>query len=309
MIGPLLLGLAALGLACGWGWVRLARAEEERLVRQMQQELGTARTRRSRLAQVREAYQQTWPGRRVAQLLQAAHLPYPALDASAAVLLGFVGLFYLSRTVLGLNSLNALLTAVISAGAGLRYFLLSRRDWFLKTFNHQLPDAAWILGNAMRAGLSIPQGLALVAAEAPNPARSVFAQIAAKLDLNEPLAEALEEAQGRLQASREFRLLVLTILVQYRSGGNLARALEILSHTLAERKGINEEVQSSTAGARSAATILPFMPIICTVIMNLAIPGFLNSLFTFYGLLLVIPFVILQWLAYVLIRSMADIKV
>lgn len=103
--------------------------------------------------------------------------------------------------------------------------------------------------------------------------------------------------------------MITIILIQHRAGGDLVTALEDLSHTLTDRKSVHEEVRSATAGARTTASVLPFMPLGCAVVLNLAIPGALNVLFTFWGVILLSVFCFLQWLAFITIRRMADVKV
>lgn len=309
MIGGALIGVAVCGLLMGWGWMHLSQAEAQRALGDLQAHLGTERHRTGAIARARSLFAGTRLGQSCERILREAHLPYQALDLLVAVIAVWVGLVYASKTAMGLSTGNAIVTASVSLIFAIRTLRASRRGWFFRTFNQQLPEVAWILGNAMRAGLTVQQGLEVVGREAPHPARMVFSQMVAELNLNHPLGEALEDLQARLSESRELRLLVLTILIQHRSGGNMAKALEALAHTLAERKGINEEVASSTAGARSTAVILPFMPLLCTGIMNAVIPGFLNSLFTSWGLVLLVPFLVMQWLAYKLISNFADIKV
>lgn len=309
MIWGAIIALAVCGMLMGWSWMHLARAEEQRVLGDLQAEMGAKQDRANDLTRARQFFARTRLGKSVERHLREAHLPYHSLDIMVVIVASWSALMYASRSAMGLSTGNAMFTASLALIFAIRALLASRRGWFLRTFNQQLPEVAWILGNAMRAGLTVQQGLEIVASEVPHPTRTVCAQVVAELNLNHPLAEALEDLQSRLSASRELRLLVLTILIQHRSGGNLARALEALAHTLAERKGVNEEVQSSTAGARSTAVILPFMPILCTGIMNTVIPGFLNSLFTPWGLILLIPFLFMQWLAYRLISGFAAIKV
>lgn len=304
-----LAALAAAAGVLGGGWLYLAGQEGQAAQQRLQKVPGSPAGSSTILARFRSAYLRTGLGRRVDRRLQEAHLTLPAADATVLVLAAWTVLNRAGVSALGLTAVNSLLVATLTVWGGARFYLASRRGWLIRTVNDQLPEVAWMMGNAMRAGLSVSQGLALVAREAPRPAGAIFQDISAQIELNRPLAEVLAESQARWQESREYRLFVLTVLIQHRSGGNLAGALEELSRTLAERKGINEEVRAATSGPRAAATILPFMPVIAAATMNMAIPGFLNPLFSLWGALLIVPFMMIQWIAYLAIRHFASIRV
>lgn len=308
MILAAIVGIAVCGAATGISWIKIAYEAEQRMRQQMEWKLGVEK-RQTQLGKIRQTFAATPPGRFLGRLLRDAHLAYEPLDVTALFLTGWASLVYLCQALLGLVPINAAVTSTATVLIVARVILGSRRGWFIKTLSQQLPEVAWILANAVRAGLTVPQGLALVTRELPNPAGAVFGTISAQLNLNQPLQQTLADAQTQFAESREMRLLILTILTHHRSGGNLAKALDVLAHTLAERKGINEEILSATAGARSSAVILPVMPILCTAMMNAAIPGYLNQLFTVWGLVILIPVLFLQWLAYAIIRQLSDIQV
>lgn len=309
MTAALLAGIAVAGAFYGCGCLYLAAQEEQAAGGRVRRELGIQERRSSGMGRYRAGFRRTGIGQWVEKQLGAAHLHLPALDVTVGCLILWLGLIRLGTGTLGLTAFNALMVASAALAAGARFYLRSRRGWLVRRFNEQLPEVAWMMGNAVRAGMSIPQSFALVGREAPKPAGPIFQDLLAQLELNRPLKQVLDESQTRWRESREYRLFVLTLLIQYRAGGNLAGALEELSRTLSDRKGVNEEVRSATAGPRSAAMTLPFMPVVAAATMNLAIPGFLNPVFSFWGLLLVVPFALVMWLAATAIRQFSEIKV
>lgn len=309
MLLSLLVAAACTGMALGGSWLYLASLEGRAAETRLRREWSRSEVQLGMLLQLRQGYLRSALGRWVDSQLQAAYVTLPAADVTVGCVLLWGLLIKVGSSALGLTLGNATVVATLTVTIASRLYLKSRRGWLVRTFNDQLPEVTWMMGNAMRAGLTIAQGLALVAREAPKPAGPIFQEMLAQLDLKAPLTDVLAEAQVKWSESREFRLVILTMLIQYRSGGNLAGALEELSRTLAERKGVNEEVQSATAGPRSAAAILPFMPVIAAATMNMAIPGFLNPIFSWWGLLLIVPFAVVMWLTNIAIRQFSNIKV
>jgi len=308
----MLAAAVALTVLCalvGSGWVYGANTQTARMEQQLRTALDARETPATLLMRLRLAYGSTTLGGWLGRQLRGAHLTVEALDATGIIAVLWVAGWRSGTSVLGLTPTNAALVATGTIMIGVRVYLASRRGWLIQKFNEQMPDVAWMMGNAMRAGLSVAQGIELLGAETVKPCGPVFQDMSAQIRLNRPLPEVFQETQGHWKESREFRLFVLTILIQYRSGGNLALALEELSRTLAERKGINEEIRAAIAGPRSSAMILPFMPIIASAVMNMAIPGFLNVLFTGWGLVLLIPFLLIQWMAFTVMRRLSDIQV
>ena len=61
----------------------------------------------------------------------------------------------------------------------------------------QLADAMVMFSSAIRAGLSIPQALELLAVECPAPIKQEFHQISGEYKLGKPLERTLEEAKDR----------------------------------------------------------------------------------------------------------------
>ena len=125
----------------------------------------------------------------------------------------------------------ALLTAVIVPWLILR----SRRDRRLHNFTGQLPIAAELMSNALRAGLSLQGAIELVAREIGDPAREEFGLVVREVRLGGSLADALEALEHRMP-STDLEVMVTALLVQRVAGGNLIKSMGALSQTLIERQ-------------------------------------------------------------------------
>ena len=94
----------------------------------------------------------------------------------------------------------------------------------------------------------------------------------AELELGSRLEAALEGLAERVPA-HDLRIMVTAILVQRRTGGNLARALGALSDRLEERARLARELRGATAQARMTAWLVAALPLGGAVMTEIAAPG------------------------------------
>lgn len=191
---------------------------------------------------------------------------------------------------------------------GSKMFLRSRQNRRTESFNKQLPEICRMMSNTVKAGLTIPQGIEMVAQEMKEPAGPEFQAMSQQLKLGDDFDEVMSRFRDRI-ASKELNIFVSTVLIQRRVGGNLAEVLSLMADTLEERARVNKEVDTVTAEARFVAFILPIMPLVMALMMNLFIEGFLNPLFSTWGLVLLSIFLAMQFLAFIIIRQITKIRV
>jgi len=146
----------------------------------------------------------------------------------------------------------------------------------LARVEEQLPGIAQQITAALAAGLSLRQALTRAARDAPEPARVEFARAVAELELGTRLEAALEGLAERVPA-HDLRIMVTAILVQRRTGGNLARALAALSERLEERAQLARELRGATAQARMTAWLVAALPLGGAVMTEIAAPGTLSQ--------------------------------
>ena len=194
------------------------------------------------------------------------------------------------------------------AWLGSKIFLKSRQNRRTESFNKQLPEICRMMSNTVKAGLTIPQGIEMVAKELKAPAGPEFQAMAQQLRLGDNFDDVMNRFRDRI-ASKELNIFVSTVLIQRRVGGNLAEVLSLMADTLEERARVNKEVDTVTAEAKFVAFILPIMPLMMALMMNLFIEGFLNPLFSTWGLLLLTIFLAMQFLAFIIIRQITKIRV
>ncbi|GAK13687.1 Flp pilus assembly protein TadB [Geomicrobium sp. JCM 19039] len=109
--------------------------------------------------------------------------------------------------------------------------------------------------------------------------------------------------------SEELKIFVHTVLIQRIVGGNLPEVLSHMAGTLEERERVHKEIKTLTAESKQVSYLLPAMPVVMVIMMNLVMPGFLNPLFTPFGLVLLAIVIVLQVLAFVIISKMSKVRV
>ncbi len=172
----------------------------------------------------------------------------------------------------------------------------------------QLPGVAQQLAAGLAAGRSLRQALTRAARDAPEPARGELAQIVRELELGGRIETALEEAVERLPA-HDLRIIVTAILVQRRTGGNLAQALAALADRLEERARLARELRGATAQARMTAWLVAALPVGGGVMAEIASPGTLARVVGQPpGPVLLVVSAGLYGLGVVLIRRIGDVE-
>ncbi len=212
----------------------------------------------------------TAAGRRLGADLARGGIPLSADAFVAAVAGGTVAAALLVWSVSG-NPLVALIAAggVVGAAA---LVVRSADARYRARVEAQLPGIAQQLAAGLGAGLSLRQALTRTARDAPEPVREELAGVVRELELGGRIDTALEGAVARLPV-HDLRIMVTAILVQRRTGGNLARALAVLADRLEERGRLARELQGATAQARMTAWLVAALPVGGGVMAEIAAPG------------------------------------
>ena len=118
----------------------------------------------------------------------------------------------------------ALIVAVGGSVAVTRAFIERRRGNRRDLFVGQLPEIARMLSNGTAAGLSMPQAVRMASRELADPAGAELRRVVEEMQVGRPVEDALEALRERLP-SREVAVLMSTVAIQQRAGGDTVRAL------------------------------------------------------------------------------------
>jgi tight adherence protein B len=183
--------------------------------------------------------------------------------------------------LLPLLRLPVLPAAVMLAGAiGAPYGVLLRtRSARMKQIEAQLPEAADFLARALRAGHSFGNVLRMVGEEMPEPIGSEFKATYEEINYGAPMNEALHNLAQRIPLT-DLRYLVLAVLIQRESGGNLAELLGNVSRLTRARMKLQGQVRVLSAEGRMSAWVLGLLPFAMLVLMSLMNYSYISLLWT-----------------------------
>lgn len=305
---PLLTGAAVFcgcwSLWCLYWYRRSAAAARERI----RTGLGLPKPEGDLLSRIRRAVGQVALAQELERMLARANLAIPVADLVLLLLAGTVVLALLLSRAFAIAFLPSLALALSMVVGGTRVFLKQRGASLAQGVSGQMAEAARILANSVRAGLSVWQGLTVLARELSPPLGPLIQRTVHEIQLGASLEEALDELADRID-SPDLRLLVTTILLQHELGGDLAGALDAVAGALVERRMVEGEVRTLTAEQRYAAAMLPVIPLAGLLMLNLGHPGFIRVLAQPLGLVLLAVSGALQGLGFYLIHRTARIRV
>jgi tight adherence protein B len=149
----------------------------------------------------------------------------------------------------------------------------------LARIEEQLPDAADFIARALRAGHSFSNVLQIVGNELPEPLSGEFRIAREEINYGVPLGEALHNMASRIPLT-DLRYLVIAILIQRETGGNLAEILGNIAHIIRGRLRLAAQVRVLSAEGRMSAWILGLLPFAVGAMLVLVNPGYVMVLWT-----------------------------
>lgn len=148
----------------------------------------------------------------------------------------------------------------------------------LKALNRQLPDSLSLLSNALKAGLSLPQAMDAVAHNTVAPIADELARVIREMNIGSATERALTNMVRRT-GSEDLDLIVTAITIQASVGGNLARILDSISHTIRQRVQIKGQISAMTAQARASGWVITLLPVIVATILYFITPTYFRGMF------------------------------
>lgn len=174
---------------------------------------------------------------------------------------------------------------------------------------NQMLDGGVIMGNGIKAGLSVPQSMDRVIKNISGPLSQEFNLILNKNRLGMPLEQSLEEFSQRVPTP-DIQMFTSSINILKETGGNLGVTFETIVETIRDRQKIEKKIQALTAQGLVQGRILTAIPFVLMGIIGLVNPSFIKPLFVTpigWGLLALV--VILVGIGFVMIKKIVNIKV
>jgi len=168
--------------------------------------------------------------------------------------------------------------AIMLAGALAPFMLLWRaRTGRLRKIEEQLPELADFLSRALRAGHSFANVLQMAGDEVPEPLGGEFRATYEEINFGVPMNEALHNLASRVPLT-DLRYLVIAVLIQRESGGNLAELLGNVSRMTRARLKLIGHVRVQSAEGRMSAWVLSALPAAVLALTSLGNPRYVEML-------------------------------
>jgi tight adherence protein B len=262
--------------------------------------------RRRRFRNLDRRLRRTRPGRKLELRLAATGLDVTAGEFFAYMLATVAALWLIGQAALA--PFFGPLAGLLGIGAAFQ-FLNWQRQKRIERFINQLPELARILANATQAGLALRTAIGMAAEELEAPAGEELAKVANQLSIGHSMDDALGELADRLP-SRELVVLVTTLVLSNKAGGQVVSALRNLTETLEERKETRREIRTQLSQVTMTSYAVPVLGIGALFLMDGVKEGALERMTgSPVGQACVIIAFGLYAIGFVLIRRMSRIDV
>lgn len=210
---------------------------------------------------------------RLEEFIRAAGL---GISASDFVLLSFsagAALAAVGQLMLGWPIVTAV--AFLIGLALPSWYLRQRQEARRSVLQAALAEAVDSLRAAVRAGISIEEGLASLARSGPVALRPALTELARDMRLS-GFEEAVQRTQDRL-ADPIFDTVAAALLMSHRVGGrNLSTVLEGLSRSVRQAVQVEREVRAEQAKNVLSARIIAALPIFLILVIRGMNPAYLD---------------------------------
>ena len=197
------------------------------------------------------------------------------------------------------------------AVTGLIPFLqvVKKRRTRLRKFEEIFPDALEFVARSMRAGHAFSMSLEMIHREFQEPVGSEFRRTFEEHNLGLPIETALQKLAQRVP-SLDVHFFVSAVLLQKRTGGNLAEILDKLAYVIRERFKLRGRIRAVSAHGKMTATALSLIPVAVAVLMFYTNPDYVKFFFTDdVGNIMLGGAVALQLVGYAVMKKIVDIEV
>jgi tight adherence protein B len=198
----------------------------------------------------------------------------------------------------------------VLVGAAAPFFVIyQKRNRRFHKFEEQFPDALEFVARAMRTGHAFSVSLEMLHKEFAAPLGSEFRRTFEEQNLGLPLEVALERLATRVPLL-DVKFFVSSVLLQKRTGGNLAALLDNLAYLIRERFKLRGRIRAISAHGRISGLVLSMIPLTVAILMFYTNPDYvLFFLDDPDGKVMMAVCIIMQFLGFVSIRKIVDIGV
>jgi len=188
-------------------------------------------------------------------------------------------------------------------------YVWRRRGRRLRKFEEQFPESLEFVSRSMRAGHAFSVSLDMLHREFQEPLAGEFRRTFDEHNLGLPLESALQKLAVRVPLM-DMQFFVSAVLLQKRTGGNLAELLDKLAYVMRERFKLRGRLRAVSAHGRMTTMALSLIPLVVAGMMFFANREYVTFFFTDEtGRLMLGAAVGLQVVGYLVMRKIVSIEV
>lgn len=197
----------------------------------------------------------------------------------------------------------------LAAATGPFVYVWFLRRGRLRRFEAIFPETLEFISRSMRAGHAFSVSLEMIYREFQEPVSGEFRRTFEEHNLGLPIEVALQGLAKRVP-SLDVHFFVSAVLLQKRTGGNLAEILDKLAYVIRERFKLRGRIRAVSAHGRMTATSLSCIPIAVAVLMFYTNPDYVKFFFQDdVGNIMLAAGVGLQVIGYLIMKKIVNIEV
>ncbi|MCC6389600.1 MAG: type II secretion system F family protein [Bryobacterales bacterium] len=241
------------------------------------------------------------------EILDQAGLRWRPTRLAHACLGCFLGAYILVWSLADFRSI-ALIAGLI-AGCVPFVYVWRKRAARLKKFEELFPESLEFVARSMRAGHAFSVSLEMIHREFQEPLSGEFRRTFEEHNLGLPLDMALQKLAKRVP-SLDVHFFVSAVMLQKRTGGNLAEILDKLAYVIRERFKLRGRIRAVSAHGKMTGLALTCIPIGVAVILFYVNPEYAKFFFVDeVGHYMAGAAIALQLIGYGVIKKIVTIEV
>jgi tight adherence protein B len=247
-------------------------------------------------------------GPKISEFLEQAGIDWSAARLVHLTIMAAGGTLLAGWFFLPLPKSIVLLIAM-AAGVIPTLYVWRKRRARLKRFEELFPEALEFISRSMRAGHAFSVSLEMIHREFAEPVSGEFRRTFEEHNLGLPMEVALQKLAKRVP-SLDVHFFVSAVLLQKRTGGNLAEILDKLAYVIRERFKLRGRIRAVSAHGRMTATALSLIPVVVAILMFYTNPEYVKFFFTDdVGNIMMGAAIALQLVGYFIMKQIVNIEV
>jgi len=253
-----------------------------------------------------QSYEERYVGG-ATRTLDAMYLSMTAQQVLYLSLLSTLVIFLIVAVITGKVVLALILGLIAFVAPDMTIRILKwRRD---RKFGEQLVDGLVAMGNALRAGHSLPASLELLAREMDNPMGQEMRLVVQEMRLGVSLEDALHHLHDRMP-NPDLDILITSVVISREVGGSLTEIFDNIADTIRDRHRLHGKISALTAQGKLQGGVIAFLPVAIGLFLNAWCPALIRPMFTHWlGIAMLCLIVVMEALGIFMIWRIVSIKI